>query len=1395
LDLGVHPRWRRAEVRLSEPLLAEFMARERDLEANPYQARERRAKGRVSRALMGFLRVRIEQEQRRIQALRRGQAEFTARYARAPTQADREQAVLDYAGALGADRGQILGDRLALARWFGADAVNDRYQRRLCRAERLIVFGLQRLGRIAAETLRTDGSTAGFRALWRRLDVEGTVYPLLSYEGDARVVLEAFRCLVAALKALPQEDQEGAVGVNALQYIYRSALETRRNVWIQCEALALLQSLAPANLRMALERRLREPHAGDDLFVRRRAVLLLGVNLVRIPELRELVAVVAKDPSPFVRQGLVQALGNAPGDLMSIWLPRLAREDPVPQVRAAALLEIPGSIERTDLLPIFQALLVRCLMEEGDGYVCRVGLTVVTRAHAALQAFSADLARTWREALWPVLDYLRREAPALPIRRYAAEAKERLWCDGDARATGLHDALRAFVVGIAPGRTRRLPRRLARDWDPELFGRVLSVIAQNDFGFDVRSGLTGIYITRGHVFDFRWWRLLHELRHPSPDKRQAFPHTIGRLFRGDLRAPSAILAELAATKVPGEPLFMGSEGGWRPYLPLVDDCLSGLGGRPVRFYTGEGVTDLTPPRSFRARVRAYLTLSHRFPHYARLRNWQEDSSFAPYSYLAELEGLGFRFCYRPHTGPDGQALEDPSVRRFFPVVLPFADLQVRLQDYFFSVYGNSLAELALFTFAALLYFVVRHLRSNRRMGEIRARLPLVLGGWGTRGKSGTERLKAAMINALGYSLVSKTTGCEAMFLYADTHGKMHEMFLFRPYDKATIWEQMDVMSHAVGLGGEVFLWECMALTPSYVRVLQRHWVQDDLSTITNTFPDHEDIQGPAGIDIPEVMTQFIPEGASLVTSEEQMLPILKHAARTLGTEVMSVGWLEAGLLTPDVLKRFPYDEHPYNIALVLRLGQELGIEPDFALKEIADRVVPDLGVLKIFPASPVRARRLEFVNGMSANERYGCLSNWVRMAFDTQDPEREPGVWISTVVNNRADRIARSRVFAGVIVQDIAADRHFLIGGNLSGFKGYINESWEAYSRDLTLWPETAGEARTLPQEVLLRAARRLRVAVSIEQVQARLKAMLEGIGHEQGIEAMVALGEEPERLEEALRVAGLEAHGDGILRAHRRNLAEFQTYRTLVERVAQAPAKDPAIDEEFRGLLKGWFQDRIVVIDDYYASGDQIISRICDETPPGYRNRIMGIQNIKGTGLDFVYRWYAWGACHDACAQIKSARPAEAERGLAALVRFQEYGLLCEEQVRATVEEVRHKPFLQREHLQAQFSVVLSNLEAAMAEVHASLSRVRETGGLRAKLIAGIEAMLDAGDAVRRRKKADRIYEDLIAERIGIARAILELQGLTKRQKGGWLAEQLQEARVALAGDGRGEAAALDQR
>src|SRR5262245_60416661 len=110
----------------------------------------------------------------------------------------------------------------------------------------------------------------------------------------------------------------------------------------------------------------------------------------------------------------------------------------------------------------------------------------------------------------------------------------------------------------------------------------------------------------------------------------------------------------------------------------------------------------------------------------------------------------------------------------------------RFQNYFVSLYQNSVVELAVFTAVFGALFFGLHVYFNAGLKRWRKRIPLIVGGWGTRGKSGTERLKAALFNAVGLGVVSKTTGCEAMFLQAYPFGPMKEMFLFRPYDKATI---------------------------------------------------------------------------------------------------------------------------------------------------------------------------------------------------------------------------------------------------------------------------------------------------------------------------------------------------------------------------------------------------------------------------------------------------------------------------------------------------------------------------------------------------------------------------------------------------------------------------------
>ncbi len=1313
------------------------------------------------RDLVAFLTEQIGERLEAIAALRRGHADFGRRYARAADRSSRHYVLLEYAKALGSRGRNLRRDRRALDLWFDRDALEDRYATRHADFERRIALYLDRMGEMAA--LHLVGSTQPAEE-WVGLELEHTVRPLLAYDGDSRVRLAAFRALIRPLAVLPAVEQERRVDDRTLQYIYRAAIDSRQDLWVQREALEVLEGLSTATFGEALRRRLSRPLPGDDLFVRARAATLLGRALERVEGGAELFLDALSDPSPHVRQALAAALATAPAAIVVQALQRLCLDDDDAAVRGAALGEVTALLKRPELVCELREVVARALAQESHAYPLRMALRTAAEGLVVVAASAGEAeGQAWAEALRPAITRLHLEAPDLAVRRWAAEAREDLWfaCDPDARALAGELAAR---LGVAGGRARRLPRDLLRRHDRLTLERVLAILARHGQPLEVATGWLGPKLQRGHRVGYRSWRVLHELRRPSSDKRQAHRHTVGRIFRGLLSAPSSILGELAETKVPGEPLVIDGEGGWRPYLPLLDQVVScldqGWPTRPLRIVTADGVTELWPPASPLARLRARSRLTLRFAHYAALRNWRKGDSHPPEAYLAALRELGFRSRFHGHPAAGGgQQPVDPSIGRFFPALFPPSlELQwQRASEYFFSVYENTLWHLVAFVTAATGYFLGRHIYLHRKLRAARRALPLVIGGWGTRGKSGTERLKAALLNALGYSIVSKTTGCEAMFLVAPAYGRLREMFLFRPYEKATIWEQVGLVRLAARLRGEVFLWECMGLTPAYVRILQRQWMRDDYSTITNTYPDHEDIQGPAGIDIPQVMTNFIPERGVLLTSEEQMLPVLVDAADALGTRVRAVGWREAGRISGDVLRRFPYDEHPYNIALVLALAEELGIERDFALKEMADRVVPDLGVLKTYPVAEVEGRRLEFVMGMSANEQYGALGNWRRLGFDRHDLDRDPEVWVATVVNNRADRVPRSQVFAALLVNEVAADRHVLIGGNLSGLQGYLRAAWDAWAAELSLWDGDADASTVLEAE-----ARRLRVPISEAQVEGRLRGMLAGLG----IESSVAVDRwrDADRLAEAIGdVPGREA----LLAAVAADRQALEEYRQLASAVGAATARDTALETRVKAMLWQWFQRKLVVVEDYYARGDEVIRTVAGSTPPGLRARIMGMQNIKGTGLDFVYRWQAWDACHRACQQTLVDDPVVARAGLATLAAFPEYGVLAERAVRETVAEVRRRGWSQHEEVQAACDAILERI--ASDEDGADAARRRRSPWL-ARLLAVVEEFLDAGDAVRRRRRADLVYRELVAHRIGVDRAAAELQRLNDRQKGGWL-------------------------
>ncbi len=1377
LHTGLNPRWHRAEAPILRPL-ARTAGRQIGRGAGTAAPED------AAVIVIEVVAEALIEAARTLVQLHEAYQAFTRKVAVAETPQRTQAQLLAFAEALGTSRWRAAGDARATRRWLEVDAMVDRYRDQVAATEWAVLIMLRRIGAVAARALagRADPVAA---ALWRRLDLETVVARFLDHDGDRRVNAAAFTALAEAIAALPAGQRSDSLREPSVRAIYRFAQDRARSVWVQRSALGTLRLLSRERFRTIVADRLARPGDGDDLFVRRHCVALVAEGLADDPGLAALAPGLPDDPSPHVRQAAAALLVRLAPETAWPVIDRLLGADPVPAVRAAmirALIEVSDRPGWTDGVA---GRLAGVLRTDRDRFVLRTALDATSLGQARLIETAPAAAPAWDASVIPAIAALHAAAPALAVRRWAAEARERLWCGAAPAARALRDALTPLVHDLPDGRCRRVPRRLLAGCSEREIGRVLAVMAQGDFGLELRRGFLGPVIQRGDRFGFRLWRFLHELRTPATDKRQGFSHVIGRIYWGRVIAPPTGLAEHSETKVPGEPLVMAAEDGWRPYLPLPDHVLSAIdSGGTTRLFTAEGVTEITAPRGWPRRLAARLRLSFGYARLARLRNHRDEAGTAAGGYLAALARLDLAVRLRPH---DDDAGLDPAVARYFPAVLPIGwdDLWPRFESYVFSVYQNTLTDLVVFLAAISAWFFGNHVAANRSLRAARRRLPLVIGGWGTRGKSGTERLKAALVNALGYGVVSKTTGCEAMFVFARPMRDLREVPLFRPYDKATIWEQAQVVRLAHRLGAQVFLWECMGLNPAYVDILQRQWMTDDIATITNTYPDHEDIQGPAGRNIPEVMVNFLPRRSLVLTSEEQMRPILADGARRLDTALTGVGWRQIGLLAPDVLARFPYEEHPANIALVVALAAELGIDRDIALKEMADRVVPDLGVLKTYPEARSRGRRVVFVNGMSANERFGTLANWTRMRFDEANSLTDPGVRIATVVNNRADREPRSRVFAGILANDVAADLHLLIGSNLDGLRGFLHAAWAERMTTASLWP--ADDPRS-PRQVLADWADWLRVPHTADQVTARLAASLAGLGMAAEAVAGPDGALNPTLADDAL-AARLDAEGCAatadVVAAFARDRDRWQAFSAFAARLDETdPATRAALDAELVRLLTDWFFARVVSIDDVHTPGDEINAALIGHAVPGVVTRVMGLQNIKGTGLDFVYRWQTWARCYAACADAVAAEPARGAAGLRNLSAFQGYGPLGTETVRATLDEVRGRPWAQSELAQAQVSVIDGTLaragtRAADGKVEAG-TRTSWLARRATALVTWIERFLDAGDAVGRRRIANRLYRDLAAQRISGERVVAELQALNKRQRGGWLARRLATRRAA---------------
>ncbi|MDC0748206.1 capsule biosynthesis protein CapB [Polyangium mundeleinium] len=1328
-------------------------------------------------------------------------ASLMVAYQGAATDEDKRKLLIDHLRASAKTRLDARRDVQATKRWLDMEAVQERFAARI--ADQVDAVEVAYEATITKAKSLTDGDA------YRLLSGGGVLEFAMSHASTGRpqpVRVAALRVLAALLARLNPSQRLGRFGVERARQVLAWARGVDAMRWAQVAALEIASLVFPDGIRGVISERLRIRSGKDGPIIRRNSLRILGT--LADDRSRLDTGLIAKDdPSEHVRQELARFLGQTRSEGGLEQLVKIITEDKSPRVRGLGIrvltkraggfaCEGPRAgneppIENGDpaaaeaLLGVIQ----RAFTKPEDSLPVRVALESV-------KLVAAGTTPVLRPGYFvePLATLANNEKAGAELTEGAAATLRWLEVAAEPELMALAQRFKDKLEKIKEGRSSRFhvpPNTPTRDLE-----RALAVAARGDMTVSLQKLGPGKYILwRGEPRHWRFWRFWNELKTPMPDKRKGYAHTQGRVWQGEIVVPPYGMAEVTPTRVPGERQLCPPVAGWGPFLPRVDELLSvcSISGKPLRMITPVGTVLLRGPDTLKERMRARWKLSLEYPQLALVRQRSLGASEPREKKLfwQQAQELGFSLDVVDTEGEIENARFNlvPHLPRNFYAPLPFAlpPIAEHVLSFLLSPSGNTPAHLAVVVWGLFSYLMLRTAVIMRGIEKARAAIPLSIGGWGTRGKSGSERLKAALFHAMRYDVVVKTTGCEAMFIHAMRDLPAGEIFIYRPYDKATIWEQRNVLFTGKNLHCQVFLWECMALQPRFVETLCNEWMQDPITTLTNAYPDHEDIQGPGGEDVARVISCFMPQDGVTFTSEEQMFPLFLDNARRKRTNLVHVQPIEADIIPVDLLQRLPYQEHPRNVALVLELADYFQIDREKALVEIADHVILDLGVLKTYPTVEYRGRKLTFSNGMSANERAGFLSNWTRLAYDKHNPDETPDRATCAVVNNRADRVARSRVFAQIFVDDAGCDHIVLINTNLGGMMQFITEALDSWLGGTRITADADKEKALVKFDEYLR---RTGTRSSLEALEETLLIMLKALPMEDEDarkiveDARPLFSATPEELgaaiEKALSGKSTPEGKDDIrpdIVAHTIRYAKRTKIRDDAKKRVSGALDQKAwaeADGIFRAAYRELFLERVYVLWNSGSTGDQVIDFMVKQIPPGMDVRIMGTQNIKGTGLDFVYRWLSMDRVRLNIEKMETTPSARAEV-LTFFMSYNDFSLIdCREALEATKRAKTSDDPDWQQHANLINAALerLSNLERD------KVTKLQATGkaGLGQRVLNKVEQLFDHLDSVRRTNTAQTVMNDLFAARVGHGQAAILLRDVTGRSKGGWLYKDLKK-------------------
>lgn len=332
------------------------------------------------------------------------------------------------------------------------------------------------------------------------------------------------------------------------------------------------------------------------------------------------------------------------------------------------------------------------------------------------------------------------------------------------------------------------------------------------------------------------------------------------------------------------------------------------------------------------------------------------------------------------------------------------------------------------------YLIIENIVHNISIKSIPIRIHVN----GTRGKSSVVRLIAAGVRAGGYRTVAKTTGTLAR--YIDVDGS--ETPIFR-IGFSNIAEQVKIMFKARRAKADAIVIECMALQPLLQSLCELKLVKATHGVLTNARPDHLDVMGPTERDVAKALAATVPVEAKYFTAEDIHLDFFEYACKERGTELIAAIAQDAEKISDEEINKFVYSEFKINVALALKVTDDLGIPREIALKGMWE-ATPDPGAMTEYNFN-IKNAEINFANAFAANDPVSTKMLWDKLCDKYSGCDKKV-----LVVNCRDDREDRSKQMAEAALGWQKQDLIILIGTGTEVFTSFYKKYAKSLNKPMT---------------------------------------------------------------------------------------------------------------------------------------------------------------------------------------------------------------------------------------------------------------------------------------------------------------------------------------------------------